>query len=144
MRVHYHLFCPPVLNPIPPGEGSSWGSHFLTILLALARDGILFTVQEKALTKVLPSVLFTQQSGFLFPNEGGWMEKARFLQGSILLIFPFHNLEKIIAFVISTCALWRRSPLRRTTRNLRALIALAKTSYNGRWWRILENLGRAA
>jgi len=61
------------------------------------------------------------------------MEKARFLQGSILLIFSFHNREKSIAFVISTCALLCRSPLRRMTKNLRALIALAKTFHNGRW-----------
>ncbi len=27
------------------------------------------------------------------------MEKARFLRGSILLIFPFHNRQKSIAFV---------------------------------------------
>ncbi len=46
------------------------------------------------------------------------MEKAWFLQGSTLLIFPFHNREKIIAFVISTCAPWGRSQLRRMTRNV--------------------------
>ena len=37
--------------------------------------------------------------------------------GSILLIFPFHNRQKSIASVISTCALLCRSPLRRMTRN---------------------------
>jgi hypothetical protein len=60
------------------------------------------------------------------------MEKAGFLPGSILLIFSFQSREKGTAFVISTCAHKGRSPLQRTTRNLRALIAFAKTFYNGK------------
>jgi hypothetical protein len=28
VRVYDHLFYPPPLNPLPPGEGSSWGLSF--------------------------------------------------------------------------------------------------------------------
>jgi hypothetical protein len=37
--------------------------------------------------------------------------------GSILLIFSFHNRQKSISFVISTCVLYGRSLLRRMVRN---------------------------
>ncbi len=79
------------------------------------------------------------------------MEKARFLRGSILLIFLFHNRQKSIAFIISTCAPEGRSPLRRMTRyseGATILIALAKTMYNGKQRNVIpvdfETLRRVA